>query len=690
MKTKFIFYILICMLHMLPCAVHAQTDGEKVVEFSTSNAVLEDDPKNQTWNITIYSPDGEWKMQLHYKAESMFGTFGNDDFDLSGTGKNYNYARNPKNDMVFYSFTDMNVTVSDEGTLYRVKANCLANNKTRFLVDATIDAPRPEATREDNLGYARVEQNPFYGTWAIYSENENYKLAYGVVGDQLLGTFYRADLLMPELYDKKANKNVNILTATALHTQEGDNTNLKIDILGDDHVLYSLSMFNGPYDMPITSEKDIEIWDAVLQDLTDMYGCFQFGGVNDEYGMAIAVKPEAMAEGRRTWTRNDLIMQYTQLVTLPEATPIDIFDLHIDVEEADKDLMLKAHVTAMDGTLYHVNMHMASSDVMPEAKDTVNISFGHVSMLDYTQEVGTVGFGAVVQGHYQMRFYLNTYELEGDFTTSDFVMDMCDMMVVTDDTYLFHDGKYMNVKMEKEESGRIRITADMLCVDDVLYHATMYIDPMKCLEGGDYSIDQADNVDMVSIQAINDGYYAEYLMQFQCLDQDENGMVKGDGYYFSFYFPHEGTGVNGEYGYSAGTLAGDVYHAFFENKCEVRMAPVAGTFKLESTEPLLLNLPQLGIVKTYIYKADFQLLGQNGAIYRGTGQNVLICIDEDGKIVPITEETTGILQQELEKQGLNVRKVMKDGKVLIQGPAQQFDLQGRRIKAAPTPDAIHY
>lgn len=671
-----VIYTLLCLFCLLPANMIAQNDGEKVVTFFSDNATMEDDPKQQKYNITIFSPDGEWKMQLNYKSESMFGTFTNNDFNLSGNGKNYNYARNPKNDMVFYSFTDMNVSVADEGTCYRVKANCLTNNKTRFIVEATIDAPQPKETRTDDLGYARLQPNSFYGTWAVYAENDNYKLAYGVVGNEILGTFYRADMLLPELYDKKADKNINVLTATALHTQQGDSTIMKVDILGDDLVLYSLTMYNGPYDIDITSEETIDIHGVVMQDLSAMYGCYQLGGANDNYGIAVAIKPEALSAGKTTWTNDDCVMQYTKLVTMPDATPLDIFDINATLVQGEKYVIVKADLKCMNHVLYHVNMHL-DQGVMPEATDTVNIDYGHVGMIDYTKGMGIVGLGAFETGKSQMRLYLYTHELEGEYETEDFDMDMCDIGLVNGDTFVFHDAKYMKATMDKVD-GKVMITVDMYCVDNVLYHATMYIDDMKCLKDGEYSVNINDDVLMVSVQEGYDDNYGEYLLQFQDLDKvyDEYDRIVGDGSVFSFYFGHEGPGVAGTYGYSDGTLAEDVYHTFFENHCEVRMAPVAGTLSLKPTEKYLAQLT-LGNVNTYIYNVEFQFVGQNGAIYKGKGANVLVCIDEDGNLVDIDEPgTTDIINQHLNKEGYRVRKVLKGGKIIIEKDGKEYDVNG--------------
>lgn len=671
--------LLMTLLIGLPADAMAQEGEERRIEFFSENATMEDDPKQGVYNITIFSPDGEWKMQLNYHADSMFGTFGNDDFLLSTTGRNYNYVRNPKNDMVFYSFVDMDVSVAAEETVYRVQANCLTNNRMRFIVEATIPAPKAKETRSDNMGYARVEQNPFYGTWAIYAENDNYKLGYGVVSPDLLGTFYRADMLMPELYDKQSGQPINIIYGTAVHTQDGENTLLHVNLLSDAYVEYSLDMFNGPYQIDITGEQDILIGSTALQDLTEVYGCYLFGGSNGAWGMAIAVKPEVLASGRTSWTRDDLVMQYTRLVTLPDMTQVEIFDISAELTVGlEGDMTLCAEVTGMNGILYHVTM--VSREVAPEVTETVNIDFGRVAVLDYTRGIGTVGLGAVQPEAYQMRCYFRTHELEGDFTNADVLLDMSDIMVVNRDrgTYVFHDAQYVTAHMERQGDDT-HITIDMIGVDNVLYHATMTLQDMTCMHDMEINVDES-NARMVAIQEDCDGESAEYTLQFQDIDSvyDADYNIVGDGYALSYYFSHEGVAaIGGDYGYSAGTLAEDEWHTFFEHGCEVRVAPVAGTLALQPLQQGVLNIGALQVT-TYLYKIASQFVGQNGAIYTLAGNNFLLCADSDGNYISMDEGSLSAINAALAPQGLRVGKVLKNGQVLIQKDDASYDLQGVR------------
>lgn len=662
------------MMCALPSAVWAKSAEETLVEFTSSNATMEDNPNAREYYITIFSPDGLWKLQLKYIADSMFGTFTNSDFQLDSSGKYYNYARNPKNDMVFYTFKDMNVTVADEGTLYRVNANCLTTNDIRFVVEATIEAPQPESEIEEELGYAHITTNKFYGTYTIKAENDHYKLVYGLVSDTLLGTFYRADLLMPELHDKQNDKDVKVITATAVHTQQGDTSWLKLDLLSEEHVLYRFTMFNGPHEVIVKEERDVAILSGVvLQDLTSIYGCYQFGGQNDEYAVAIAVSPEAFESGRTEWTENDIFMPYTALIEMTDQKMVDLYSVSASVIRVESVLTLKAEMTSMDGILYHVSMALEAGDVAPEVQDTVYIDFGHVAMLDYTKGIGTVGLGAVKQDAYQMRCYLNTYDLNGTFSNADFLLTMCDIMEVdpASKTYVFHDAKYVTASMEMIDSV-IYVSVDMVGVNSILYRATMYIEPMP--QEMELPVTPEDGTMMVAIQMGTENGYSDYYMQLQNLEDalDEDDNIVGSGSIVSFYFVHEGdASIAGEYGYSAGTLDEEEYHTIYVEGCEVRVAPVAGTLSIAAEENVVVVFDNERI-NTCLYSIGFKFLGQNGVIYSGHGQNYLLCIDQDGYWIEMDEPSLSSIKEQLAAQGYLVRKVLKNGQLVIEKDGKQY------------------
>ena len=662
-----------------PAQVAAQEEGN-VIKFFSEDATMEDNPKKENYNITIYSPDGQWKVQLNYYAKSMFGTFGNEDFRLDTTGKNYNYARNPKNDMVFYSFTDMKVSVTDEGTLWRVKADCTTNNKQHFDIEAVIAAPQPKETLSDDLGYARIVPNTFYGTYEIHAENDNYKLAYGIADTQLEGTFYRADMLLPELTDKKTGQTISVMTATAVHTRNGERLDMVIDIVSEDLVQYHLTLFNGPHDIEVTSEKTIVLDGCVVQDLTAMYGCYQFGGQSSLYAVAIAVAPEALESGRTEWGMDDIVMPYTVIMGALGDEKEDIFDMKVKMEREGDIITLHAEALCMSGTLYHITMAVDLNGYKPEVKETINIDFGHIYMLDYSQGLGIIGIGASKMGKYQMRFYLNAYNLDGDFTNKDFFLEGCDIMVINEDSYIFHDATYMTGHMERGDNGRILITIDMIGIDEVCYHATMYLDDLECLHDGDYVVDMEAGVDMVAELEGTDGNMSDFVVQFQTpADKlyDKQGNLTGRGFVFSFPIKQQGLRIGGQYGYSEGNVEPDMHH-FYEHGCEVRLAPVAGTLSLEPVNVISFNTGK-GYYDTYIYKVQFEFVGQNAALYRGQGSNYLICIDQDLGLVTLDEDLYDSIAQQLAQQHMKIKKVLKGGRIIVEADDKAYDLGGRAL-----------
>ena len=371
MNYKLLLLTLLSALNLL-CAVqsHAQTAANDTIRFSTENIVVEDDPNNHEYCFTLFSPDGKWKMQLDYHADSMFGTFTNDDFDLQGSGKYYNFVRNPQNDMQFYTFTDMEVTVSDQVTHYRIDANCLASNKTRFLVEGIVPVLVPTDTIASDLGYATVTENYFYQTYVLRAENDDFRLQYGIVSQELYGTFYRADLLLPELYDKKNGRAIEATTATAVHTQEGETSLFTIDILGSDLTCYHLTLWNAPIDVPIVAEEEILISGNIyLQDLTQMYGCYQWFGQNDEYQVAIAMTPAAIESGQTHWTMDDIFMPYTNILRTSDAQHISICNVEASLVAEGEIISLLADVTSHEGILYHIRMVLNPDHISPILAD---------------------------------------------------------------------------------------------------------------------------------------------------------------------------------------------------------------------------------------------------------------------------------------------------------------------------------
>lgn len=677
-------FTLLLLLASMALPSLAAPEAADTVKFATHNVVLEDNPNAGQYNISLYSEDGEWKVQLNYHSEeSMFGTFGNDDFGLSGTGKYYNYARNPQNDMVFYSFTDMAVTVSDEVTEYHISANCLASNNVRFLIEGSLAVLTPNDTVSSDLGYAQRIDNAFYGTYTFSAENDAYSLAYGVVGESPIGTFYTADILMPELYDKQRGEKIGVKSAIAVHEQVADTLWLTLDVLGEDLTLYHLTMFNAKHEVPIVAEENIEIeGDIALQDLTEMYGCYQLAGQNQEWGVGIAFVPSAFDSDRSEWGMDDIFLPYTTMIRLADNYVVKIHDVNVKLEVTeDQQMIFRAEITSLEGVLYHVTLKTAGRGYLGNPDQVVNIELEQMALIDYSQP-GVIGLGAYMPEQCQMRVYLYANQLRGDYYTDDAMLEMCDVMIVRpeDQTFVFHDAKRINTHFETDDEGVTHVTIDMLAVDNVLYHATCSIPALRCLSDCTYSLDDAM---MIALrEATDEGLL--YTMQFQRLPEDVDDLdVIDEGEIFSFVFAPESEGIGGEYGYSAGTLDDQTCHYIYEQGTEVRLAPVAGTLQITPLERITIE----DFYHTSLYEIHFQFVAQNAAIYQGSGQNFLLCIDEEGEFVEVDEPALALINQQLNERGLEVRKVLQNGRLMIVSPINNsnnnekilYSVDGKRI-----------
>ena len=283
-----------------------------------------------------------------------------------------------------------------------------------------------------------------------------------------------------------------------------------------------------------------------------------------------------------------------------------------------------------------------------------------------------------------MRLYLNAHNLEGEFTTEDIIPDMCDVMMAGEDTFRFMDAWDVKTSVTRDAEDVLHFDINMLCKDTVMYHATMYLPPLECLHDADYRLERKDGYQLLALRQGTDGQYAEYTLQFGNAEYRYDNLQTGEGHYegnlFSFYLGHDGLGLAGEYGYSAGTLADDEPHLFFEDGTEVRVGPVAGTLTVTPLAPVTLYIGSQRY-NTSIYDVEFHFVGQNGTTYNGKGNDFLVCIDGDSdeddiRYVEITEPLLDGIREQLAEQGYKVRKTLQGARMLIVSPDATYSADG--------------
>ena len=94
-------------------------------------------------------------------------------------------------------------------------------------------------------------------------------------------------------------------------------------------------------------------------------------------------------------------------------------------------------------------------------------------------------------------------------------------------------------------------------------------------------------------------------------------------------------------------------------------------------DPLALNISGK-TYKTHYYEVSASVLAENGIIYHLEGTTFLLCVNaETGEWVELTENMSA-LNDALMEHGFRVRKVLRDGRILIECADGTFDMQGVR------------
>lgn len=344
-------------------AMTAETIAVDTLEFSTENLLPEPNPNEGYYVLTMYSPDNEWKIQIRYFSDSQFGTFTDDDFDLSGSGRNYCYMRKPSNDMVFYSFSHIDATITSENGM-KVELNAtydLYGKIHRVLVHGMLPAPQIKDTTTLYMEHAYVTRNTQFEYYLVEAENEDYTLRFGFLADEITtDTFYIADLLKPELTLKSTGVTMGLCVVCdqMLYVSAGQNFNTyRLDIISDDYHFYSITMDDDWRSIAIQDSIEIICSSTMLYDFTMDYGMYQLVGYSDEYGVALAVLPEAIEQSYTTFAPTDFAYDKSGIARLSDtATVVPAYLDATLVPVAEGCWLFDANFVGRDANYYHIQM----------------------------------------------------------------------------------------------------------------------------------------------------------------------------------------------------------------------------------------------------------------------------------------------------------------------------------------------
>ena len=101
------------------------------------------------------------------------------------------------------------------------------------------------------------------------------------------------------------------------------------------------------------------------------------------------------------------------MIRLADNYVVKIHEVSVTLEvTSDQQMIFRAEILSVDGTLYHVTLKTAGPGYLGEPDQVVNIALDQLALLDYSQP-GVIGLGAYSPEQCQIRVYLYGNELTG-------------------------------------------------------------------------------------------------------------------------------------------------------------------------------------------------------------------------------------------------------------------------------------
>lgn len=711
------FYQLIALFCCCTSLSVAQTiTVSDTLTLTVTSIVPEPNPNANDYIFSFYGTDNtnkSQKVQIRYNSTSMYGTFTNNDFynwDGSPSSGTYNYIRRTDSDLYFYPFkNELTAIVADEAGATVIDVNGLINvygKWTRVLLHGVIPAPVPDDTVSIDLGLTTViPMNQLgYEYLRLDAANDTYSLAFGIVGTNTLqtGTYYQAELLRPDLV-VLPNDTIAVSSATLVVTDiAGGYHNLALTLLSADNILYNVSMHTGLVEA--TDTVQVVCPSGLMQNLKEMYGIYQLAGVSADYQVAIALNPGVIEQSQLSFTNDSVNLAYTRLLNVATQQMIYVQSASgrfvPDSSAFLPRMMVYADLLGINGTLYQVSFPVGGSQ-LPTAVDTTVVECGNdgVMRLDYTYGAGYLG---MVVGNDDFDAHVVVYNglsMKGNFGTDMFLYNE-DVPGTSAICYLTQynipdvDARLSNIaacEMRMDSIGdTVRIELNVVTESSHMYCFRTNMLPLAAISGVEhtYSINNPLREDGMMVAMRLDKWNNEqtFALQFQRSDAwNEDGEMMGqNGEVWSFVFMQDSVdGIAGTYGYSAGTLMEEQYHMLTERGIEIWLMPMAGTLTITPIQAVTIPAAIIGARKdyhTHIYSVEADMVMENGQLYHLTGTNFLLCVDYvTEQMVELTELQTA-LDEVLGEQNLRVKKVLRNGMLLLESTDRTYTISGQRLQ----------
>ena len=463
------------------------------------------------WYTTLVDATETYEIKLDYVSDTQAGTFTEDDCFMDYTGM---YIYDEEGNRSIVTFTEVDIVVTDDENGLTLHAELLGTDNVFYVVDAFI-APLPEPKATVELAYANAtleDGTRSSGTFQFWGDENGVYTSILLASDQVEGEYNRFDMYVAYanyimFVDGTDTAYVDFLDLNAVVTKEDKTYKLVADALGNDTIMYHITM---SYTKPDPTDTIDIVATNMVVDEFDFFGQLwcTVSASNDEYTVSLD-----MANGlpMGELTSEDFNVEYSSVYRIADAEEI-VFEeiISATVSEVEGKPAVKAQVVGVDNIVYNLDL----SYVIPEATDTVNVVFEEVAEAQYYAEYGDYYIYNENENYIvTLDIFADKDTVVGEYTADDFDMYYTQLGVIEAGDTTAVDIADAKAVVTPVEEGIVLIEAELISWDSVLYKVSTKADvsnkglPYDATEG--FLIDEYTTEDLYTI---NDQSAYGYIM----------------------------------------------------------------------------------------------------------------------------------------------------------------------------------
>lgn len=315
----------------------------------------------------------------------------------------------------------------------------------------------------------------FLGSWA---DTENFAIAQDNASASLTLTLAEGNYEFGMRIGGSGNWTANganlTREANTTNLAEGSgNMHIAADVAGDYVFTYTYEtqilevVYPDAPVVPDTITIDIES-EVVYTDMVAAQGWWQFMAENDEYEISISNISTTQAAG--VYTVADLDADYTYVFIKADSTEVHFVDGEFTLTEGeDGSRSIEGVMTGDDGNIYIIKLVFT----IPTPQTTVNVEIPNWGIYDGSEYYGITSYvfaGEAADSTYVQIVIPGTNPV-GQFTYDDVYARGTGVEVAGTYQKIYS----MNITINVSDAGRAIITADILCLNNTLYHVTTIV-----------------------------------------------------------------------------------------------------------------------------------------------------------------------------------------------------------------------